>query len=220
MPRRNDLPDYKVSRKFSPELKNASQKESWHLWPDSDIMLLIGPAGCGKTFCGAALAMRHCIENQCENGIYLVRPAKEAAGENLGYLPGELGAKLGPFMIPAKEEIRKLVDTYQISNPPEIHYVPVAHARGRNLDDCCIFIDEAQNMSRAQFNLIFSRMCKGAKIVLTGDPLQTDIHDSFLEQAIDALKDIPRVRTITFDETENERHGLVPQVLRAFASVA
>lgn len=220
MRKRNDIPDVKVSRKFSPSMRNASQKEAWYRWPDADIMFLIGPAGCGKTFCGAALAMRHCIENQCENGIYLVRPAKEAAGENLGYLPGELAAKLGPFMIPAKEELTKLTDTYQVANPPHVTYVPISHARGRNLDDCVILIDEAQNLTKSQFQLVFSRMCLGAKIIATGDPLQCDIPDSFLEKAIASTRSLDRVMVIEFNETENERHGLVPQVLKAFASVA
>ena len=178
-------------------------------------MFLIGPAGTGKTHIATALAMRFVHDDPEERKIILVRPAVEAEGEDLGYLPGEIGDKLGPYMAPIREEIEKLCFSTG-SKPPQIEMVPIAYMRGRNFDNCVVIVDEAQNLTKGQFNLVFSRMCKNAKMVVSGDPLQSDIPDSFLERAVDSLAGLQGVVAIGFSELENVRHGIVPQVLRRF----
>ena len=95
--------------------------------------------------------------------------------------------------------------------------VPLAYMRGRNFDDCVVIVDEAQNMNRSQFSLVFSRMCKHAKMVVSGDPAQADVDDSFLLRAVESTRDIEGVSVVEFSESENVRHRLVPQVLSAFS---
>lgn len=206
--------EVRLDRAFSPKLKNKSQKLAWKLWPECDIMFLIGQAGCGKTHAAAALGMREIFEGRASK-IFAVRPAVGAAGENLGYIPGELNDKMRPFTVPITEEIDKLCTTYSLSHPV-VEVVPISYMRGRNLDDCVILIDEAQNLNKKQFDLAFSRMCRHAKIVVTGDPMQVDIERSFLSKAASSIEDLDRIEVIEFDEVENLRHELVPQVLARF----
>lgn len=201
-------------RNFSPPLKNESQKLAWKEWPNADIMFLTGPAGTGKTHVAAVLAMKHIYDGNATK-IILVRPAVEAEGEDLGYLPGEIGDKLGPYLKPVKEEVEKIC-LMTGAQAPEMEMVPIAYMRGRNFDDCVIIVDEAQNMNKGQFGLVFSRMCKQAKMVVSGDPVQVDIHDSFLERAVDSTAGLEGVIAISFSEKENVRHGLVPKVLKRF----
>ena len=203
------------SKTFSSPLKNQSQKLAWKQWPEVDLMFLIGPAGTGKTHAASVLAMRE-IHSQRASKIILVRPAVEASGEQLGFLPGEVGDKLGPYLRPVKDEIEKIC-AMTSQQMPAIENVPLAYMRGRNFDDAVIIVDEAQNLNRSQFTLVCSRMCVNAKMVISGDPMQSDIgSDSFLLQAVERTRDIERVAAIRFTESENVRHGLVPQLIRAF----
>ena len=207
----------KPAKTFSPPLKNPSQKLAWKQWPDVDLMFLVGPAGTGKTHAASVLAMRE-IHAQRASKIILVRPAVEASGEQLGFLPGEVGDKLGPYLRPVKDEIEKIC-AMTSQQMPAIENVPLAYMRGRNFDDCVIIVDEAQNLNRSQFTLVCSRMCVSAKMVISGDPMQSDIgSDSFLLRAVETTRDIERVAAIRFAESENVRHGLVPLLIRAFAS--
>jgi phosphate starvation-inducible PhoH-like protein len=207
----------KPSKTFSPPLKNASQKLAWRQWTDVDLMFLVGPAGTGKTHAASVLAMRE-IHAQRASKIVLVRPAVEASGEQLGFLPGEVGDKLGPYLRPVKDELEKIC-AMTSQTMPLIENVPLAYMRGRNFDDCVVIVDEAQNLNRSQFTLVCSRMCVNAKMVISGDPMQSDIGtESFLVRAIESSRDIPRVAAVEFAESENVRHGLVPQLIRAFSA--
>ena len=181
------------------------------------MMFLVGPAGTGKTHAASVLAMRE-IHSQRASKIILVRPAVEATGESLGYLPGEIGDKLGPYLRPVKDEIEKICSMTS-SLPPPIEMVPIAYMRGRNFDDAVIIVDEAQNLNRSQFTLVCSRMCQNAKMVISGDPMQSDIgSESFLMRAIESSRAISRVAAVKFSESENVRHPLVSQLIRAFSA--
>ena len=204
------------SKTFSPPLKNQSQKFAWKQWTEVDLMFLVGPAGTGKTHAASVLAMRE-IHAQRASKIILVRPAVEASGEQLGFIPGEVGNKLEPYLRPVKDEIEKIC-AMTSQQMPAIENVPLAYMRGRNFDDCVIIVDEAQNLNRSQFTLVCSRMCANAKMVISGDPMQSDIgSDSFLLRAVETTREIERVAAIRFSESENVRHGLVPQLIRAFS---
>jgi hypothetical protein len=114
---RQDFHVNKPCRIFSPVLKNESQKKAWRDWPGADIMFLVGPAGGGKTHMAAVLAMKE-IHAETASKIILVRPAIEAAGESLGYLPGEISDKLGPYLKPVKEEVEKICAITSSQAPP------------------------------------------------------------------------------------------------------
>ncbi len=189
----------------------------------NDMVFAIGPAGTGKTYTGVALAVR-ALKNKEVKRIILTRPAVEA-GENLGFLPGDLKEKLDPYMQPLYDALRDMIPTEKLDSCIEkgiIQIAPLAFMRGRTLDHAFVILDEGQNTTHAQMKMFLTRMGKNAKFLLTGDPGQIDLPRrviSGLKEALLILKDIKGVGLVFLDDKDVIRHKLVKKVIEAYKNI-
>ena len=189
----------------------------------NDMVFAIGPAGTGKTYTAVALAVKALKERQVKR-IILTRPAIEA-GENLGFLPGDLKEKLDPYMQPLYDALRDMIPTEKLNDYIEkgiIQIAPLAFMRGRTLDNAFVILDEGQNTTHAQMKMFLTRMGKNAKFLLTGDPGQIDLPrrvTSGLKEALLILKDVKGVGVILLDDRDVIRHRLVKEVIEAYKNI-
>lgn len=189
----------------------------------NDMVFAIGPAGTGKTYTGVAMAVKALKEKQVRR-IILTRPAVEA-GENLGFLPGDLKEKLDPYMQPLYDALRDMIDPEKLQNYIEtgvIQIAPLAFMRGRTLDEAFVILDEAQNTTHAQMKMFLTRMGKNAKFLLTGDPGQIDLPRrviSGLKEALLVLNKIEGISIIYLDDKDVIRHRLVKKVIDAYKNI-
>ncbi|MDB2631872.1 PhoH family protein [Flavobacteriaceae bacterium] len=189
----------------------------------NDMVFAIGPAGTGKTYTGVALAVK-ALKNKEVKRIILTRPAVEA-GENLGFLPGDLKEKLDPYMQPLYDALRDMIPHEKLDNYIEkgiIQIAPLAFMRGRTLDHAFVILDEGQNTTHAQMKMFLTRMGKNAKFLLTGDPGQIDLPRrviSGLKEALLILKDIKGVGMVFLDDKDVIRHKLVKKVIEAYKNI-
>ncbi len=188
-----------------------------------DMVFAIGPAGTGKTYTGVALAVKALKEKQVRR-IILTRPAVEA-GENLGFLPGDLKEKLDPYMQPLYDALRDMIPSEKLEKFIEdgtIQIAPMAFMRGRTLDNAFVILDEAQNTTHAQMKMFLTRMGKNAKFLLTGDPGQIDLPRrviSGLKEALLILKNVKGISIIHLDDKDVIRHKLVKKVIDAYKNI-
>ena len=189
----------------------------------NDMVFAIGPAGTGKTYTGVALAVKALKEKQVKR-IILTRPAVEA-GENLGFLPGDLKEKLDPYMQPLYDALRDMIPAEKLQNYIEtgiIQIAPMAFMRGRTLDNAFVILDEAQNTTRAQMKMFLTRMGKNAKFMITGDPGQIDLPRrvvSGLKEVLLVLKDVNGIGMVYLDEKDVIRHRLVKKIIDAYKNI-
>jgi len=189
----------------------------------NDMVFAIGPAGTGKTYTGVALAVRALKSKQVKR-IILTRPAVEA-GENLGFLPGDLKEKLDPYMQPLYDALRDMIPAERLANFIEqgtIQIAPLAFMRGRTLDNAFVILDEGQNTTHAQMKMFLTRMGKNAKFLLTGDPGQVDLPRrtiSGLKEALLVLKNVEGIGMVYLDDKDVIRHKLVKKVISAYKSI-
>ena len=186
----------------------------------NDMVFAIGPAGTGKTYTAVALAVKALKERKVRR-IILTRPAVEA-GENLGFLPGDLKEKLDPYLRPLYDALRDMIPPARLADLMEegvIEIAPLAFMRGRTLDNAFVILDEAQNATLPQLKMFLTRMGRSASFVITGDVTQVDLpghQPSGLVPSVRMLKDIPGIAIIELDEKDIIRHELVTRVLAAF----
>jgi phosphate starvation-inducible protein PhoH and related proteins len=203
--------------------QTANQRKLVEATEKNDMVFAIGPAGTGKTYTGVALAVR-ALKNKEVKRIILTRPAVEA-GENLGFLPGDLKEKLDPYMQPLYDALRDMIPAEKLIQYLEngtIQIAPMAFMRGRTLDHAFVILDEAQNTSHAQMKMFLTRMGKNAKFLITGDPGQIDLPRrviSGLKEAVLILKDIPGIAMIYLDDKDVIRHYLVKKVIDAYKNI-
>jgi len=187
---------------------------------DHDLTIAIGPAGTGKTFLAVATAIEALKSHQIRK-IVLVRPAVEA-GENLGFLPGDLRAKLNPYMRPLLDSLSDMIDFDQARSLMEqeiIEVVPLAYMRGRTLNDSFIILDEAQNATVAQMKMFLTRMGQRSKMVVSGDTTQLDLPygvTSGLADAVRRLSNIDAVAIVRLEKKDIVRHRLVQRIVEAY----
>ena len=186
----------------------------------NDMVFAIGPAGTGKTYTAVALAVR-ALKNKEIRRIILTRPAVEA-GENLGFLPGDLRDKLDPYLQPLYDALRDMIPQQKLLSYWEdntIEIAPLAFMRGRTLDNAFVILDEAQNATSAQLKMFLTRMGRNAKFIVTGDITQIDLprhQQSGLVQATRILDGIEGISIIRLDNSDVIRHKLVTRIIRAY----
>ena len=187
---------------------------------DNDMIFAIGPAGTGKTYTAVALAVR-ALKNKEVRRIVLTRPAVEA-GENLGFLPGDLKDKLDPYLQPLYDALRDMIPTQKLVGYLEdgtIEIAPLAFMRGRTLENAFAILDEAQNCTEGQLKMFVTRMGRSSKFVITGDITQIDLprnQSSGLVQAMKILKNIKGIDFILLDIRDVVRHKLVTRIINAY----
>jgi phosphate starvation-inducible PhoH-like protein len=187
---------------------------------DHDLVFAVGPAGTGKTYLAVAMAVE-ALKRRAMRKIVLVRPAVEA-GESLGFLPGDLQAKINPYLRPLLDALHEMIDYEQIKRYTEqdiIEVIPLAYMRGRTLNEAFIILDEAQNTTVAQMKMFLTRMGAGSKIVVSGDATQVDLPrhaKSGLGDAIERLKGIRGVGVVRLNASDIVRHRLVQDIVNAY----
>ncbi len=200
--------------------KTANQKAMAAASEKNDVLFAIGPAGTGKTYTAVALAVR-ALKNKAVRKIILTRPAVEA-GENLGFLPGDLKEKIDPYLRPLYDALDDMIPSdklnYYMTNRI-IEIAPLAYMRGRTLDNAFIILDEAQNTTDLQIKMFLTRIGPSAKAVITGDLTQIDLpknQKSGLIKASKILRNVEGIGYIQLDEADVVRHRLVKLIIRAY----
>lgn len=200
--------------------RTANQRLMVEACEKNDMVFAIGPAGTGKTYTAVALAVR-ALKNKEVRRIILTRPAVEA-GENLGFLPGDLKDKLDPYLQPLYDALRDMIPPERLRDFLEagvIQIAPLAYMRGRTLDKAFVILDEAQNATTSQLKMFLTRMGQTAKFVITGDLTQIDLpkrQQSGLERSVNYLKDVRGIGFVHLNEKDVIRHPLVKSIIRAF----
>jgi len=218
----NEILVHGVSGRYI-KAQTVNQRRLVDAMSKNDMVFAIGPAGTGKTYTGVALAVR-ALKNKEVKRIILTRPAVEA-GENLGFLPGDLKEKLDPYMQPLYDALRDMIPSEKLALYIEngtIQIAPMAFMRGRTLDHAFVILDEAQNTTHAQMKMFLTRMGKDAKFLLTGDPGQIDLPRriiSGLKEAMLILKDVEGIEMIYLDDKDVIRHKLVKKVIDAYRNI-
>lgn len=200
--------------------KTENQRRMVSSMAKNDMIFAVGPAGTGKTYTAVALAVR-ALKNKEVKRIILTRPAVEA-GENLGFLPGDLKEKLDPYMQPLYDALSDMIPADKLVQNIEnrvIQIAPLAFMRGRTLDNAFVILDEAQNTTESQMKMFLTRMGNNAKFIITGDVTQIDLpskQPSGLLQAIKRLKKIEGIDFIELDSRDVIRHRLVSAIIQSY----
>jgi len=200
--------------------RTANQKKMVAAVDKNDIVFAIGPAGTGKTYTAVALAVR-ALKNKSVKKIILTRPAVEA-GENLGFLPGDLKEKIDPYLRPLYDALDDMIPADKLGyymTTRTIEVAPLAYMRGRTLDNAFIILDEAQNTNDGQLKMFLTRIGANAKAIITGDPTQIDLPKNMksgLDKAIRILRNVDGISHIELDEEDVVRHRRVKAIIRAY----
>ena len=200
--------------------KTKNQRKMLEASQKSDIIFAIGPAGTGKTYTAVAIAVM-ALKNREVRKVILTRPAVEA-GENLGFLPGDLKEKIDPYLRPLYDALEDMIPGDKLKSMIEsrtVEVAPLAFMRGRTLDNCYVILDEAQNSTELQLKMFLTRMGPNAKLVITGDLTQIDLpkkQQSGLFKALRILKNIEGISIIELDTSDVVRHRLVKEIIHAY----
>lgn len=200
--------------------KTANQRNLVKAVMENDLVFAIGPAGSGKTYVSVAMAVR-ALKNKEVQKIIITRPAVEA-GENLGFLPGDLQEKIDPYLMPIYDALGDMIPaeklkSYQEANVIEI--APLAYMRGRTLNNAFVLLDEAQNTTAMQMKMFLTRMGPNSKVIVTGDRSQVDLprhQKSGLSQSVDLLKNVKGIVTVELTTKDVVRHQLVKEIIKAY----
>ncbi|MES2891745.1 MAG: PhoH family protein [Bacteroidota bacterium] len=200
--------------------RTANQKRMVTAVDKNDIVFAIGPAGTGKTYTAVALAVR-ALKAKTVKKIILTRPAVEA-GENLGFLPGDLKEKIDPYLRPLYDALDDMIPADKLGyymTTRTIEIAPLAYMRGRTLDNAFIILDEAQNTNDGQLKMFLTRIGANAKAIITGDPTQIDLPKNMrsgIDKALRILKNVDGIAHIELDEEDVVRHKLVKAIIKAY----
>ncbi|SFT98941.1 phosphate starvation-inducible protein PhoH [Algoriphagus locisalis] len=200
--------------------KSANQRKLVQSAMENDLVFALGPAGTGKTYIAVALAVR-ALKNREVKRIIITRPAVEA-GENLGFLPGDLQEKLDPYLRPIYDALQDMVPPEKLKYYQEtrvIEIAPLAYMRGRTLHDAFVLLDEAQNTTNEQIKMFLTRMGPNSKVIITGDQTQVDLpvrQKSGLAEALKILKDVKGIGVVNLSGKDVIRHRLVKSIIEAY----
>ena len=204
----------KASGKFHIEFNPGPQQLAYSIYQKHDVLFLLGPAGTGKTFISTAFAISEILQKS-KKRIVLTRPIVEA-GESLGYLPGTFEEKVSPYMLPIFDCLQELIPNEEQRKQVEatIELAPIAFMRGRSFKNSICIFDEAQNATKKQLKLFLSRFSTNSKVIITGDPTQSDIgKDSGLMDVVHRLETVAGVGIINFGKEHIVRHPMVAAIL-------
>jgi len=200
--------------------RTEKQKKYINNLVSSNIIFSLGPAGTGKTYLAVAVAVSKLVSGEVKK-IILSRPAVEA-GENLGFLPGDLKEKIDPYLIPLYDSLYELVGYEKMQKKIEdgtVEIAPLAFMRGRTLKDSFVILDEAQNATDTQIKMFLTRLGKNTTMVVNGDPSQIDLppsKSSGLLKSVNILDDLDEIKITRFDTTDVQRHPLVSKIIDAY----
>lgn len=213
------LSAYAGGRQITP--KSGNQRAYLDAINANDMVIATGPAGTGKTYLAVAAAV-HLLRTEQVRKVVLVRPAVEA-GEKLGFLPGDIEAKVNPYLRPLLDALHDMMEYSQIRRFMEsdvVELVPLAFMRGRTLNHSAIILDEAQNTTRGQMQMFLTRMGQGSKVIITGDTTQIDLPDagdSGLIDAVRRLSHVDGIGVVALSREDVVRHPLVQRIVDAYA---
>lgn len=208
------------TRGFKIQAKTKNQRRLVKSAVENDLVFAIGPAGTGKTYISVALAVK-ALKNKDVKKIIITRPAVEA-GENLGFLPGDLQEKIDPYLRPIYDALGDMVPSEKLKYYREngvIEIAPLAYMRGRTLNNAYVLLDEAQNTTPMQLKMFLTRMGPNSKVIITGDGSQIDLpknQHSGLAEAIKVLRDIKGIGFVELDGSDVVRHKLVKDIIKAY----
>ena len=220
--KRQALKDLKMLNFDELKFKNPAQRRFYKTISDKDITFGIGPAGCGKTYLSVHRALRELGDkNNSIDGIVIVKPLVEAAGEKIGYLPGDVEEKTAPFMMSFYYNMEQIIGKQRVEILKEnnvIQVIPLAFMRGITLANKFVILDEAQNATPDQIKMFVTRIGENSKYIITGDLEQSDIakHKSGLEDAIKRFAGVHGVGLASFKEKDVVRHSLVRRLLKRY----
>ena len=211
--------DYFKFKDYKIKISSKSQEAFFNAIKSNDLVFSIGASGSGKTFLAIAAAL-HYLDAGLMKKIVLVRPAVEA-GENLGFLPGDLSQKIDPYLRPMYDALNTIMETRLLNSMIDnniIEVAPLAYMRGRTLNNSFIILDEAQNSTKEQMKMFLTRLGKNSKDIITGDITQIDLPNAFsgLVHVIPLIKSIPGVGVCEFSEQDVLRHPLVRKIIKAY----
>ena len=220
--KRQALKDLKMLNFDDLQYKNSAQKRFYETITKKDITFCIGPAGCGKTYLSVHRALRELGDKESKiDGIVIVKPLVEAAGEKIGYLPGDVEEKTAPFMMSFYYNMEQIIGKQRLQvlkDSNVIQVIPLAFMRGITLANKFVILDEAQNATPEQIKMFVTRIGEYSKYIITGDLEQSDIqkHKSGLEDAIKRFAGVHGVGLASFKEKDVVRHSLVRRLLKRY----
>ena len=208
------------TRRRTVQARSPGQRAYLAALGERDMVFALGPAGSGKTYLAVAMGVSLLLAGKVER-IVLSRPAVEA-GERLGFLPGDMREKIDPYLRPLYDALHDMMPAEQIANrleSGEIEIAPLAFMRGRTLSHCYVILDEAQNTTPMQMRMFLTRLGEGSRMVITGDPSQTDLpggQKSGLADAVETLEEVNGVRFVRLGAKDVVRHDLVTRIVEAY----
>lgn len=211
-------PKANESKVFYLEFLTPAQKLAWNVYQNHDVVFLTGPAGTGKSHLAVGFALQELFAGTKQN-VVITRPIVEA-GENLGFLPGTLDEKVDPYMMPLYDCLSKMVGragSQRSFVEERLEVAPLAYMRGRTFEDSVCILDEAQNCTMAQLTLFLTRLGNGTKMIVTGDPDQSDLFHSTktpLAELMEMLSTVDGIGSVEFPEKYIVRHPLVGKILK------
>tara|TARA_R100001443_G_scaffold16546_2_gene26641 strand:- start:378 stop:1238 length:861 start_codon:yes stop_codon:yes gene_type:complete len=220
--KRQALKDLKMLNFDELQYKNPAQKRFYETISKKDITFCIGPAGCGKTFLSVHRALRELGDKESKiDGIVIVKPLVEAAGEKIGFLPGDVEEKTAPFMMSFYYNMEQIIGKQRLQILKDsniIQVIPMAYMRGITLANKFVILDEAQNATPEQIKMFVTRIGENSKYIITGDLEQSDIqkHKSGLEDAVKRFAGVHGVGLASFKEKDVVRHSLVRRLLKRY----
>ena len=205
----------KAKSVFHIEFLNPIQKKCWDALQNNDIVFLLGSAGCGKTFLSTAYAVYQLLQKQTQK-IMITRPTVEA-GASIGFLPGSFEEKLNPYMMPIYDTLDDLVGRDGMQRSfinKSLEVAPIGYLRGRTIKNSIFILDEAQNCTYTQIKLFLTRIGQNGKLIITGDPKQSDLPGKIaLVDIVDKLKDIKGISIIDLPDSSIVRHPLISSIV-------